>query len=264
MVDGFVELALGAVALGLLHGLAPGHGWAIAASYALAKPNRWFYGLAASLILGIGHLISSVAVVAAYFWAISYLGVTELEWLHYVAGAMLIGLGVWQYFHGHEHSHAVGATDPDEHLRVHATGHARDRESSPLAIRGRSDGTEREAGRFERLKRVLPFVGDHDHVHPEADPDRGLYGMAVLAFVLGFTHNEEFDIIAICTGSVHCLELMLLYALAVIVSLVGVTLVLVAGYERFEDRLERHAEHLPTVTAAILVLMGVGFILGVF
>jgi len=62
--------------------------------------------------------------------------------------------------------------------------------------------------------------------------------MVALAFALRFTHNEEFDIIAICTGSTYCPELMLLYSVAVIVSLVGVTLLLLAGYERYEDRLE--------------------------
>jgi hypothetical protein len=88
--------------------------------------------------------------------------------------------------------------------------------------------------------------------------------MALLAFALGFTHNEEFDIIAIYTGSTCCLDLMLLYSLAVITSLVGVTLVLVAGYQRYEDRLEDYAEYLPAFTATILIVMGIGFILGIF
>ncbi|MFP4591500.1 MAG: hypothetical protein ACLFMX_06610 [Halobacteriales archaeon] len=261
MADGFLELALGAGALGLLHGLAPGHGWAIAASYALARPNAWFHGAAASLILGVGHLISSVAMVAAYFWAISALGVTQFDWMHYVAGALLIGLGAWQYVHGH-HGHAHGPGD--DPLRVVTTGHAATRGHDPLGPGPATAEEEPPRGRLARIHQRLPLVGDGGHDHPEVTPDRGLLGMAALAFALGFTHNEEFDIIAICTGTVHCLELMLLYAVAVIVSLVGATLLLIAGYERFEARLERSAEHLPTVTAAILVLMGVGFILGVF
>ena len=104
----------------------------------------------------------------------------------------------------------------------------------------------------------------HSHDHLDETQDRGLYGMAVLAFALGFTHNEEFDIIAICTGSAYCLELMLLYSLAVITSLVGVTLLLVAGYERYEERLEDYSEYLPAFTATVLIVMGIGFILGFF
>jgi len=88
--------------------------------------------------------------------------------------------------------------------------------------------------------------------------------MVLLAFALGFAHNEEFDIIAICTGSAYCLELMVLYSLAVLTSLVGVTLLLVAGYERYETRIEGYVHLLPTVTAVILVGMGIGFIAGVF
>ena len=253
MATGVVGLALGASALGLVHGLAPGHGWAIAASYALDKPNKWFYGAASSLILGIGHLISSIAMVLVYFFALSYFDLTQIGWMHYVAGAMLIALGIWQYFNGHEHTAEEHDHDPGEHQDLE---------------HGHANATDESTGRFARLRQVLPFVGgsghSHSHGSSEEGTDRGLYGMAVLAFALGFAHNEEFDIIAICTGSAYCLELMVLYAVSVIVSLVGITLVLVAGYERYEDRLERYTEHLPTVTAVILVGMGIGFIAGIF
>ena len=60
-------LLIGAVALGVVHGIEPGHGWPIAASYALDQTNKWLYGFAASFILGVGHLISSIAMVAVFF-----------------------------------------------------------------------------------------------------------------------------------------------------------------------------------------------------
>ncbi|MEF8757801.1 MAG: hypothetical protein V5A33_06160, partial [Halobacteriales archaeon] len=59
--DGAVGLYLGAVVLGLIHGIEPGHGWPVAATYALDREHKWLSGLAASSILGIGHLISSIA-----------------------------------------------------------------------------------------------------------------------------------------------------------------------------------------------------------
>ena len=260
MANGVVGLALGASTLGLVHGLAPGHGWAIAASYALDKSNKWFYGAASSLILGVGHLISSIAMVLVYFFALSYFDLTQIGWMHYVAGAMLIALGIWQYFNGHDHTAEEHDSDSDEDSHDHNHGHSHD--PSHPHTNGESTGT------FARLRQALPFVdgSDHSHSHEpsEEGADRGLYGMAALAFALGFAHNEEFDIIAICTGSTYCLELMVIYAISVVVSLVGITLVLVAGYKRYEDRLERYTEYLPTVTAVILVLMGVGFIVGVF
>ena len=256
MASGVVGLALGASALGLLHGLAPGHGWAIAASYALDKPNKWFYGAASSLILGIGHLISSIAMVLVYFFALSYFDLTQIGWMNYVAGGLLIALGIWQYFNGHDHSAEEHGSKPDEDTQDHDHG------------RNHADTNAESTGKFARLRQVIPFVGSSEHSHShgpsEEDADQGLYGMAALAFALGFAHNEEFDIIAICTGSPYCLELMALYAISVIISLVGITLVLVAGYERYEDRLERYTEYLPTVTAVILVGMGIGFIAGIF
>ena len=256
MANGILGLALGASALGLTHGLAPGHGWAIAASYALDKQTKWFYAAASSLILGIGHLISSIAMVIVYFWAISYFDLTQIGWMNYVAGGLLILLGIWQYFNGHEHT----APNHDENHHDHEHDHSHNYDHA--------HDHEEHAGWFTRIRRALPFVGgsNHSHAHENADEaaDQGLYGMVALAFALGFTHNEEFDIIAICTGSSYCLELMLLYSVAVIVSLVGVTLLLVAGYERYEDRLEEYAEHLPAFTAAILIVMGIGFILGIF
>ncbi|WP_049999295.1 sulfite exporter TauE/SafE family protein [Halococcus sediminicola] len=262
MANGVVGLALGASALGLVHGLAPGHGWAIAASYALDKPNKWFYGAASSLILGVGHLISSIAMVLVYFFALSYFDLTQISWMHYIAGTMLIALGIWQYFNGHEHSAEEHDHDPDEDIQYQDDhNHGRSHDHS------HAHTTDESTGKFARLRQALPFVGDPDHSHSHSPPeetDRGLYGMAALAFALGFAHNEEFDIIAICTGSTYCLELMLLYATSVIISLVGITLVLVAGYERYEDRLERYTEYLPTITAVILVGMGIGFIAGMF
>lgn len=262
-------LAAGAASLGLLHGLAPGHGWAIAASYALEKENKWFYGAASSAILGVGHLISSITVVLVYFFALSYFGLTEVGWMNYVAGVLLVVLGIWQYFNGHGHSHGGDGSHGGEngHDRTHEHDRAEhDHGYDPSHL----DGTASEPdGWIDRFRTRLPFLGSgerdaHSHDHPGEETDRGLYGMALLAFALGFAHNEEFDIIAICTGTRYCLELMILYSLAVLVSLVGVTLLLVAGYQRYERRAEAYTEYLPTITAAILVLMGIGFILGVF
>ena len=100
-------LLLGAVALGAIHGVEPGHGWPVAASYALDQTNKWLYGFAASFILGVGHLISSIAMVGVFFYAKSYFSLTQLNEpltilggvqvggpVSLVAGVLLIGLGI--------------------------------------------------------------------------------------------------------------------------------------------------------------------------
>src|SRR6056297_3230907 len=77
----FEELGLliGAIALGAVHGVEPGHGWPVAASYALDQTNKWLHGFAASVILGVGHLISSIAMVGVFFYAKDYFSLTQVN-----------------------------------------------------------------------------------------------------------------------------------------------------------------------------------------
>jgi len=245
-LDSTLGLFGGAIALGAVHGIEPGHGWPVAASYALDQANEWAYGLAASLLIGIGHLVSSIAMVGVFFYAKAYFDLTQIDApmtlggvqiggpVSVVAGVVLIALGIREYRLGHGHDH----------------------------------GHDHDAGVLTRLRDALPSGGSHDNGHAHASfddgTDRGLLGIAWFAFVLGFAHEEEFEIIALCAGSTHCLELMTAYALTVIVGIVGLTLLLIAGYQQSEDRVERYTPYLPLVSAAVLVAMGLGFVAGVF
>jgi nickel/cobalt exporter len=270
-------LLLGAVALGAVHGIEPGHGWPVAASYALDQSNKWLYGFAASLILGVGHLISSLAMVGAFFYAKGFFNLTQVNEpiavvgdlriggpVSLVAGVLLILLGIREYRHGHSHGHdnshgREGGHDHDDHDHDHdgGYGHAHDHGDSHSHSHG-------GRGIVGRLKGFIPFVGGHSHGSPDEAADRGLFGIAWFAFLLGFAHEEEFEIIALCAGSNYCLELMSAYALTVIVGIVGLTMLLIAGYHRYEERVERYTPYLPAVSAAVLVIMGLGFIAGVF
>jgi ABC-type nickel/cobalt efflux system permease component RcnA len=249
-----VGLLAGAVILGAVHGIEPGHGWPVAASYALDRGNKWLYGFAASLILGVGHLISSIAMVAVFFYAKDYFELTQLNEpivlasgiqiggpVSLFAGVLLIVLGIREYRHGHSHSHGdhdSRSDDPgqahDDHSHDDHGGHAHSDDEG------------------------------HDHGLQRVDTDRGLLGIAWFAFVLGFAHEEEFEIIALCAGSNYCLELMLAYALTVIVGIVGLTLLLIAGYQEFESEVEKYTPYLPVFSAVVLVVMGLGFITGLF
>jgi nickel/cobalt exporter len=243
-------LLLGAVALGAVHGIEPGHGWPVAASYALDQANKWVYGFAASFILGIGHLISSIAMVGVFFYAKDYFNLTQVNEpirlvgnvflggpVSVVAGILLIALGIREYQHGHSHDHDNG------------NSHDHD-----------------DGGLISRLKGFIPFGGGHSHSHEDLDDaaDRGLLGIAWFAFLLGFAHEEEFEIIALCAGSNYCLELMSAYAITVIVGIVGLTMLLIAGYQHYEEKVEQYTPYLPAFSAVILIIMGVGFIIGVF
>ncbi len=268
-----LPVLIGSVVLGLVHGIEPGHGWPVAAAYALEQSNKWLYGFLASFILGVGHLISSIAMVGMFFFAVQYFDlltanepITILGGIQIggpigiVAGIMLIALGIHEYEPpsegGHDHgSHDDTHTDGgDEHASDHDHGddHAHD---------------DQQSGIFARIVSVLPFVGGgHSHSHDsgwqEDAEDATLWSIASTAFILGFAHEEEFEIIALCTGTDYCLELMLAYASTVIFGLVGVTLLFVAGYEHSEERVERIVPYLPAFSAAVLIILGIGFITG--
>jgi cytochrome c biogenesis protein CcdA len=254
--------------LGLVHGAEPGHGWPVAAAYALDREHRLASGLLASVVIGVGHLVSSIAVVTAFLLVADWVGVADLGWVRYVAGVLLIALGVREYLSGgrshdhggdgHDHDHAdedrAGPAPTESVLSATAA-------SGPAL--GETDGETTHAhGAGEH-----GHGHDHGHAHSHAlsaDDPRGLWGLASSAFVLGFAHEEEFEILGFCTGATdQCLPLMLAYAAAVVLALVALTLLLVAGFERYEERVGRWAEHFPTISAAVLVLMGLGFIAGV-
>lgn len=287
-------LLVGAVALGAVHGVEPGHGWPVAATYALDRSNKWLYGLAASLIIGVGHLISSIAMVAVFFYATAYFDLTQVNEpialapgvevggpVSLVAGVLLIGLGVREYRHGHSHDHGHGRGDGSDGNDAHDHG-PHDHEHSHEAHDHEHGGDDYENGEHDHQHGDHGDYshdhgghshdaggnsrdhGGHSHDHGSFDDaaDRGLLGIAWFAFVLGFAHEEEFEIIALCAGSNHCLELMSAYALTVIVGIVTLTLLLIAGYERFEEDVERYAPYLPVFSAVVLVVMGLGFITG--
>jgi len=298
----FEELGLliGAVALGAVHGVEPGHGWPVAASYALDQTNKWLYGFAASFILGVGHLISSIAMVGVFFYAKDYFSLTQVNEpitvagglqiggpVSLVAGVLLIGLGVREYVHGGHshgstdtgHSHTDDAdfqhhhtndvdhqhhhTDDADHHHDHS--HTDDASHNNHTHDHGHSHDDQQSGLVARLKAVVPFGGGaHSHGDFDQATDRGLLGIAWFAFVLGFAHEEEFEIIALCAGSTHCLELMAAYAITVIVGIVGLTMLLIAGYQHSTETVERYTPYLPLFSAVVLVGMGLGFIMGIF
>ena len=276
----FEELGLliGAIALGAVHGVEPGHGWPVAASYALDQTNKWLYGFAASFILGVGHLISSIAMVGVFFYAKDYFSLTQVNEpitvvggvqiggpVSLVSGVLLIGLGIREYTRGH--SHGSSDTDHDDGVDHHQdhSHTAADSDDSHTHDHGHSHD-DQQSGLVARLKAVVPFVGGDAHTHGDFDQaaDRGLLGIAWFAFVLGFAHEEEFEIIALCAGSNYCLELMGAYAITVIVGIVGLTMLLIAGYQHSAETVERYTPYLPAFSAIVLIGMGLGFISGIF
>lgn len=265
-------VVLGVVAIGFVHGVLPDHGWPIAAVYALERPHRWVQGTIAGLVLGLGHLVSSVALVAAYLGISRFADVAEGPWLRTLAGAVLVLLGVYEYTTGghggmvaggeqedpgddHAHDH-----DPDDHAHPHHHG-AGDGDDHHHDGAAEHDHDHPDAdGLFERIRNAVG--GGHRHLQA-SDAQHGLFALGLMALALGFAHEEPLQILAICVGTDRCLELMLVYSLAVIVAILVPTWLLILGYERHRARVERLTPYLPTITAIVLVAMGLGLMLGI-
>lgn len=210
MIEGAEAAYVTAMTIGALHGLEPGHGWPVAATYAMSWRRPWIGGTIAGMLIGGAHLVSSLVVVALFVLLDRWVDLTDSAWVGPVAGAALIVMGVMQWLrggHSREHSHA------DEH----------------------------KAGSDSRV---------------------GLWGMAAFAFVLGFAHEEEFAIIALCAGQASCWGVMTAYASTVAAAILGLTLLSIAAIGTLGDRIEGGRHRLPRISAAILVAMGIAYVSG--
>jgi nickel/cobalt exporter len=219
---------LGVMLIGLLHGLEPGHGWPVAVLYSTRKGGSTWSATISSGIIGLAHLVSSVAVVAAYVWLRTILDFNA-PWLKYLAAGLLVAIAVKMFLekadglekqHGHIHEH-----EPDiEHEHEH-----------------------------EHPGKEL-----HTHLHKHATGiTLSLWGLASFAFILGFAHEEEFALLALATSGVNAWLLMVLYGVCVLAGLIAVTVLSVKLFRKFHRKIARYEKYVPKIGALILVVMAV-------
>lgn len=224
----FDPVYIGVSTLGLLHGLEPGHGWPVAVLYSARKRNSVLSAALSAGVIGMGHLISSVAVVVAYVLLQKWLDF-EAPWLKYVAAGLLLALAFKLFRertdgleNQHDHIHAVQPDIEHEHEHEH------------------------------------PGQGKHSHWHQHVTKIAlSLWGLASFAFILGFAHEEEFALLALVAGGVNAWVLMLSYAVAVVLGLVAVTVGAVKLYQSLQSRLVRYERYVPKISAAVLAVMAV-------
>jgi len=224
---------IGVIAIGLLHGLEPGHGWPIALLYSVRTERPTFYALISSSIISFFHFISSIAVVLVYFLASSFVNFTS-PILKYVAFAALLVLAVKLFLekvddqlenqHGHFHDNAQNLEHEHEHEHPNV------------------------------------FVHTHIHFHPKR-VILSLRKIASCAFFLGFAHEEEFALLALAVGGFSPLLLMSAYGLSVTASLVAITVLGIKMYERVKVRINRYEKYIPRVSGVILLLLAIPIIL---
>ena len=216
---------IGVIAIGLLHGLEPGHGWPIALLYSVRTGRPTFYAFVSSGIISFFHFVSSIAVVLFYFVASSFVDFTS-PILKYVAFVVLVVLAV---------KLILEKTD-DQHIHLH------------------DNATEME----HEHEHEHPETGFHIHTHCHTKRAvLSLRKIASCAFFLGFAHEEEFALLALAVGGVSPLLLMSTYGLSVTASLVAVTVLGIKMYERVKGKIYKYEKYIPKASGVILLLLAI-------
>jgi len=220
---------IGVIAIGLLHGLEPGHGWPIALLYSMRTGRPTFYAFISSSIISFFHFISSIAVVLVYFVASSFVDFTS-PLLKYVAFAVLVVLAIKLMLEKADDQHGHFHDNPQDVEHEHEHEH--------------------------------PETGLHTHMHCHTRRAvLSLRKIASCAFFLGFAHEEEFALLALAVGGVSPLLLMSAYGLSVTASLVAVTVLGIKMYERVKVKVYRYEKYIPKVSGVILLLLAFSVLL---
>ena len=239
---------IGVIAMGLFHGLEPGHAWPVAGVYALNQRRKWLTGLAGGLLLSIAHILASSALVLVFILVSTQIDLSPFTTLIRAgAGVLLLYLGYRLYTHGHDHDH----------------GGYSHHESSD----GHGDDSEGAHDHSHEHDEGFAFDADADDVSQSAlsafqvGENNGLLGFAGFAFLIGFAHEEQLALLSFCAGAGNCLTLVLVYGVAVTVSITTMVLLTVLAYNRVQGRVENIDEYLPLASAVILWVIGGVFLL---
>jgi ABC-type nickel/cobalt efflux system permease component RcnA len=209
----------------------------VAVLYSIRNKRSPLLGsIVSSGIIAGAHFLSSIIVIIAYILVSTFIIQIPQVYLNY---AVAIALGIlacifWKEKNEdlirtqHEHLHN-DYTEQIEH--EHAHWHA---------------DTDYHTHLHLHQKRVLPT----------------LTAIAGFALVLGFAHEEEFVILTLAVGGTNPLLLIVIYATAVSISLIGITILAVKVYTHIEYKMVQYRKYLPKASALILAVMAVGFAIG--
>jgi nickel/cobalt transporter (NicO) family protein len=231
---------LGIIGFGLSHGINPSHGWPVAVLYAMRTRRPLLSGVVSSSIIAGSHFASSIVVVVVYIVAVNALEIQIPE--IYMKYGAAVALGILAY---------VFWKDKGEDLSKTQHGHLHEGEDNSMLEHYHTHWHNR--------------LGYHSHVHSHQERSTpSLKSIISVAFVLGFLHEEEFVILALAASqSIDPITLTIAYALSVSAALIGVTLICMKFYQRFQYKVIHYSKYLPKITAILLIFMGLTIVIGV-
>jgi nickel/cobalt transporter (NicO) family protein len=235
----FTPILLGTILFGLFHGVNPSHGWPIVTLYSIRSKRPFVTGFISSSILASAHFVSSIIVVLAYILVSTLIEIPQI-YLQYGAA---IGLGILAIIFWREKSEDYVKT---QHGHLH----------------NEDFGLYYDASHeHEHWHKDIGYHS-HEHIH-QIRKSPSLKSMTGLAFIVGFAHEEEFVILAILAGSGgNPLMIMIAYAGAVAIALIGITLLSLKVYQFFQHKIIYYSKYLSKITAILLAFMAVGFAVG--
>jgi ABC-type nickel/cobalt efflux system permease component RcnA len=237
------SVLVGVMAMGLFHGLEPGHAWPVAGVYALNQRRKWLTGLAGGLLLSVAHILASSALVLVFIIVSMQIDLSPFTTaIRGAAGVLLLYLGYRLYTDGHDHDHG-GASPESKEAHADDAGEEADHDHGFAFDAEADDVSESALSAFQ--------VGTNT----------GLFGFAGFAFLIGFAHEEQLALLSFCAGAGSCLTLVLVYGVAVTVSITTMVLLTVLAYNRVQERVENIDEYLPLASAVILWVIGGVFLL---
>jgi nickel/cobalt transporter (NicO) family protein len=230
---------IGIIGFGLSHGINPSHGWPVALLYAMRSRRALLSGIVSSSIIAGAHFVSSITVVVAYIIVINSLDMQLPE--AYMRYGAAIALGILAYIFWKE---------KNEDLVETQHGHLHD---------GKDNSTLEHCHTHWHNG-----LGHHSHTHSHQERSTpSLKSIIGFAFVLGFIHEEEFVILAVAASqSVDPIILIVAYAISVSAALIGITVISLKFYQRFQYRMIHYSKYLPKITAILIAFMAVGFATG--
>jgi ABC-type nickel/cobalt efflux system permease component RcnA len=255
--------------LGCGHALSPGHGKTVVAAYLVGSKGR----IRDAVFLG-------TVVTATHTSVVILLGVITLSLSQYVlpekiypylgftSGALIVGLGFWMLvirlraMMGGGHTHGHGHADHDHHLHDHTHGH--------------DHAHDRDHG-HDHAHDHPPHAHDHGHLHDHGDghvhahfpdPSQPVTWKSLLSLGIsgGMVPCPSALVVLLAAVAYHrvafglALVLSFSLGLALVLIAIGIAMVLAGNFmqDRFGVRESPWVKRLPVISAAIVILFGLG------
>jgi nickel/cobalt exporter len=255
--------------LGCGHALSPGHGKTVVAAYLVGSKGR----IRDAVFLG-------TVVTATHTSVVILLGVITLSLSQYVlpekiypylgftSGALIVGLGFWMLvirlraMMGGGHTHGHGHADHDHHLHDHTHGH---------------DHAHDHDHGHDHAHDHPPHAHDHGHLHDHGDghvhahfpdPSQPVTWKSLLSLGIsgGMVPCPSALVVLLAAVAYHrvafglALVLSFSLGLALVLIAIGIAMVLAGNFmqDRFGVRESPWVKRLPVISAAIVILFGLG------